>query len=139
MQTPTPHWEITPSHSLAKLNLRSAWEYRDLLALLVRRDFVTVYKQTILGPLWFFIQPLFATIIFTFVFGNLAGISTDGLPGPLFYIAGITVWNYFSECLLKASSAFKDNADLFGKVYFPRIIVPIGIVVGNLARFGIQI
>src|SRR5205085_12290745 len=98
---------IRPNRSWFRIDWRGLWEYRDLLALLVRRDFVTVYKQTILGPLWFFIQPLFATIIFTFVFGKVAGISTDGLPGPLFYIAGITIWNYFSECVLKASSAFK--------------------------------
>src|SRR3954452_8122191 len=99
MHKPIQHWEIKADHSLFKIDLKSAWEYRDLLALLIRRDFVTVYKQTILGPLWFFIQPVFTTIVFTFVFGNLAGISTDGLPGPLFYVAGITIWTYFSECL----------------------------------------
>lgn len=132
------HWEIKPQNSLFDLKLRDTWEYRDLLGLLVRRDFVSFYKQTILGPLWFFIQPIFTTIIFTFVFGNLAGISTDGLPQPLFYLAGITAWNYFAECLTKTSTVFKDNAGIFGKVYFPRLIMPLSIVVSNLVKFGIQ-
>ena len=132
-------WEIAPSNSLLDLKLREVWAYRDLLVLLVRRDFVSFYKQTILGPLWFFIQPLFTTIIFTFVFGNLAGISTDGLPKPLFYMAGITAWNYFADCLTKTSSVFKDNAAIFGKVYFPRLIMPLSIVVSNLVRFGVQL
>lgn len=132
-------WEIAPSNNLLDLKLREVWAYRDLLVLLVRRDFVSFYKQTILGPLWFFIQPLFTTIIFTFVFGNLAGISTDGLPKPLFYMAGITAWNYFADCLTKTSSVFKDNAAIFGKVYFPRLIMPLSIVVSNLVRFGVQL
>lgn len=121
------------------LKLREVWHYRDLLLLLVRRDFVSFYKQTILGPLWFFIQPLFTTIIYTFVFGNLAGISTEGLPAPLFYMAGITAWNYFAECLTKTSTVFKDNANLFGKVYFPRLIMPMSIVISSLVRFGVQV
>lgn len=104
----------------------------------VKRDFVSFYKQTVLGPLWFFIQPVFTTIIFTFVFGNLAGLSTDGLPRPLFYLAGITAWNYFSECITKTSTVFKDNANIFGKVYFPRLILPLSIVTSNLVRFGVQ-
>jgi lipopolysaccharide transport system permease protein len=108
------------------------------LWLLVKRDFVSFYKQTILGPLWFFIQPLFTTIIFTFIFGNLAGLSTDGLPQPLFYMAGITAWNYFADCLTKTSTVFRDNAGIFGKVYFPRLIMPLSIVVSNLVRFGVQ-
>ena len=120
------------------LKLNEIWAYRDLLWLLVRRDFVSFYKQTILGPLWFFIQPLFTTIIFTFIFGNLAGISTDGLPKPLFYLAGITAWNYFADCLIKTSTVFRDNAGIFGKVYFPRLIVPLSIVLSNLVRFGVQ-
>ncbi|AZI27992.1 ABC transporter permease [Pedobacter sp. G11] len=120
------------------LKLNEVWAYRDLLWLLVRRDFVSFYKQTILGPLWFFIQPLFTTIIFTFIFGNLAGISTDGLPKPLFYMAGITAWNYFADCLTKTSTVFRDNAGIFGKVYFPRLIVPLSIVFSNLVRFGVQ-
>jgi len=131
-------WEIKPQNSLFDLKLKDTWEYRDLLGLLVRRDFVSFYKQTILGPLWFFIQPVFTTIIFTFVFGNLAGISTDGLPQPLFYMAGITAWNYFAECLTKTSTVFKDNAGIFGKVYFPRLIMPLSIVASNLVKFGIQ-
>ncbi|MCJ0742453.1 ABC transporter permease [Pedobacter montanisoli] len=131
-------WTIEPQSSLFDLKLKDTWAYRDLLWLLVRRDFVSFYKQTILGPLWFFIQPLLTTIIFTFVFGNLAGISTDGLPRPLFYMAGITAWNYFADCLTKTSTVFKDNANIFGKVYFPRLIMPLSIVVSNLVRFGVQ-
>lgn len=131
-------WEIAPKSNLLDLKLKEVWAYRDLLGLLVRRDFVSFYKQTILGPLWFFIQPLFTTIIFTFIFGNLAGISTDGLPKPLFYMAGITAWNYFADCLTKTSTVFKDNANIFGKVYFPRLIMPLSIVVSNLVRFGVQ-
>lgn len=131
-------WTIEAKASLLDLKLNEVWAYRDLLVLLVRRDFVSFYKQTILGPLWFFIQPLFTTIIFTFIFGNLAGISTDGLPKPLFYMAGITAWNYFADCLTKTSTVFKDNANIFGKVYFPRLIMPLSIVVSNLVRFGVQ-
>jgi len=131
-------WTIEAKSSLLDLKLNEVWAYRDLLVLLVRRDFVSFYKQTILGPLWFFIQPLFTTIIFTFIFGNLAGISTDGLPKPLFYMAGITAWNYFADCLTKTSSVFKDNAGIFGKVYFPRLIMPLSIIVSNLVRFGVQ-
>ncbi|MES2278867.1 MAG: ABC transporter permease [Bacteroidota bacterium] len=130
--------EITPSNNILDLKLKDVWRYRDLLMLLVRRDFVSFYKQTILGPLWFFIQPLFTTIIYTFVFGNLAAIPTDGLPQPLFYLAGITAWNYFADCLTKTSSVFTTNAGLFGKVYFPRLIVPLSIVVSNLIRFAVQ-
>ena len=129
---------IEPQTSLFELNLKDVWRYRDLLWLLVKRDFVSFYKQTILGPLWFFIQPLFTTIIFTFIFGNLAGLSTDGLPQPLFYMAGITAWNYFAGCLTKTSTVFRDNANIFGKVYFPRLIMPLSIVVSNLVRFGVQ-
>lgn len=131
-------WSIEAKSSLFDLKIKELWAYRDLLMLLVRRDFVSFYKQTILGPLWFFIQPLFTTIIFTFIFGNLAGISTDGLPGPLFYMAGITAWNYFADCLTKTSTVFRDNASIFGKVYFPRLIMPLSIVVSNLVRFGVQ-
>jgi len=129
---------IEPQSSLFDLNLKDVWRYRDLLWLLVKRDFVSFYKQTILGPLWFFIQPLFTTITFTFIFGKLAGLSTDGLPQPLFYMAGITAWNYFSDCLTKTSTVFRDNAGIFGKVYFPRLIMPLSIVVSNLVRFGVQ-
>lgn len=125
--------------SLFDINFGDLWRYRDLLFMFVKRDFVSFYKQTILGPLWFFIQPIFTTIVFTFVFGNLAGISTDGLPQYLFYLSGITAWNYFSDCLTKTSTVFKDNANIFGKVYFPRLIMPLSIVVSNLIRFGVQL
>jgi lipopolysaccharide transport system permease protein len=135
------NWDlIIKGHSsIFDLNFSDLWRYRDLLAMFVRRDFVSFYKQTILGPLWFFIQPIFTTIVFSFVFGNLAGISTDGLPKFLFYLTGITSWNYFSDCLTKTSTVFRDNANIFGKVYFPRLIMPISIVVSNLVRFGVQL
>jgi len=132
------NWSIEPQNSLLDLKLKETWSYRDLLWLLVRRDFVSFYKQTIFGPLWFFIQPLFSTLIFTFVFDKMAKLGTDELPAPLFYMAGITAWNYFSDCLTKTSTVFKDNANIFGKVYFPRLIMPLSIVVSNLVRFGIQ-
>ncbi|HEU0135872.1 MAG TPA: ABC transporter permease [Flavobacterium sp.] len=125
--------------SLFDIKLADLWNYRDLLLLFVKRDFVSFYKQTILGPLWFFIQPIFTTLMFTFVFGNLAGMSTDGLPQPLFYLAGITAWNYFADCLTKTSTVFRDNANIFGKVYFPRLIMPLSIVASNLVRFGVQL
>ena len=134
----TETWEIIPTNKMFNLRLKEVWAYRDLLGLLVRRDFVSFYKQTILGPLWFFIQPLFTTIIYTFIFGSLAGLSADNLPKPLFYMAGITAWNYFSDCLNKTSTVFKDNASIFGKVYFPRLIMPLSIVISNLVRFGVQ-
>ncbi|MBL7886951.1 MAG: ABC transporter permease [Flavobacterium sp.] len=125
--------------TLFDLNFKDLWRYRDLLLMFVKRDFVSFYKQTVLGPLWFFIQPIFTTLVFTFVFGNLAGISTDGLPQQLFYLTGITSWQYFSDCLTKTSTVFKDNASIFGKVYFPRLIMPLSIVVSNLVRFGVQL
>lgn len=133
-------WDIiiTPRNSLFDLRLDEVWRYRDLLLLFVRRDFVALYKQTILGPIWYFIQPLFTTLIFTVVFGNLAGISTDGIPPILFYLAGITNWNYFAECLNKTSTTFKDNQNIFGKVYFPRLVVPLSITLSNLIKYGIQ-
>lgn len=133
------HWEITAEHSLLDLKLRDTWEYRDLLWLLVRRDFVAVYKQTILGPLWFLLQPLLITLVYNVVFGKIAGIKTGNIPGPLFYMAGITTWNYFSDCFLKTSGVFRDNAGVFGKVYFPRLIVPLSIVISSLVRFSIQL
>jgi lipopolysaccharide transport system permease protein len=125
--------------SLFDLKFVDLWRYRDLLAMFVKRDFVSFYKQTILGPLWFFIQPFFTTIVFTIVFGKLAGISTDELPPLLFYLSGITAWNYFADCLTKTSTVFKDNVGIFGKVYFPRLIMPLSIVVSNLVRFGVQL
>ena len=129
---------IEPKKSLLDLRLKELWRYRDLLGLFVKRDFVSFYKQTVLGPLWFFIQPIFTTIVFAAVFGNLAGISTEGLPKYLFYLSGITCWNYFSDCLTKTSTVFKDNANIFGKVYFPRLIMPLSIVTSCLVRFGVQ-
>lgn len=137
----TSDWDLViKGHtSLFDLKFNDLWNYRDLLVMFVKRDFVSFYKQTVLGPLWFFIQPIFTTIVFTFVFGNLAGISTDGLPQQLFYLTGITSWNYFSDCLTKTSTVFKDNANIFGKVYFPRLIMPLSIVVSNLVRFGVQL
>jgi len=120
------------------LNLRELWQYRDLIMLFVRRDFVAVYKQTILGPFWFLLQPLVSTIVFTVVFGQIAGISTDGVPHTLFYMSGIVVWNYFAGCLTRTSDTLVANAGIFGKVYFPRLAVPISVVIVNLLTFAIQ-
>jgi lipopolysaccharide transport system permease protein len=133
------HWDkiIGAKTKKIELGLNNVWNYRDLLFLLVKRDFVAFYKQTILGPVWFLLQPLFTMTVYLFIFGNLAGISSDGIPRPLFYLAGISAWTYFSECLLKTSTVFKDNADIFGKVYFPRLIMPLSIVMSNLIRFGV--
>lgn len=140
LESQSEQWDliIERQSSLLDLNFADLWRYRDLLFLFVKRDFVSFYKQTVLGPLWFFIQPIFTTLVFVFVFGNLAGISSDGLPKFLFYLTGITAWNYFSDCLNKTSTVFKDNANIFGKVYFPRLIMPLSIVVSNLVRFGVQ-
>lgn len=139
--TPSTTWdlEIKPQTNIFDLRLKDVWNYRDLLLLLVRRDFVSFYKQTILGPLWFFIQPLLTTITYTLIFGRIAGLSTDGLPQPLFYMAGVTAWTYFAECLTKTSTVFKDNSNIFGKVYFPRLIMPLSIVISNLVKFGVQL
>ncbi|MAN26637.1 MULTISPECIES: ABC transporter permease [Mesonia] len=132
-------YEITPHKKLIDLNLKEIWRYRDLLLLFVKRDIVTVYKQTILGPLWFFIQPLFTSVIFTLVFNNVGGITTGGIPSFLFNLAGITAWNYFRECLTKTSNVFTGNANIFGKVYFPRAVMPLSITISNLLKFGIQL
>lgn len=129
---------ITPRDKFLDLRLKEIWTYRDLLFLFVYRDFVTVYKQTILGPLWFFIQPLLTTVVFTVIFGRVAKISTDGLPPMLFYLAGVTAWHYFSACFQKTSNTFTANASIFGKVFFPRVIIPLSITVSNLISFGIQ-
>lgn len=131
-------FEITPKNKFFTLNLKEVWQYRDLLMLFVKRDVVTVYKQTVLGPLWYLIQPLFTSITFTIIFNNLAGIDTGTVPPFLFNLAGITVWNYFTACLTGTSNTFGANAGIFGKVYFPRIIVPLSIVISNLLKFGIQ-
>lgn len=129
---------IKPDSSALDFQLKDVWRYRDLLILLVRRDFIATYKQTILGPLWFFLQPILTTITFALVFSRIAGISTDNLPPVLFYLAGLTLWNYFAECLNKTATVLKDNAEIFGKVYFPRIVMPLSIVVSNLLKLGIQ-
>jgi lipopolysaccharide transport system permease protein len=130
---------ITPKTKLIDLNLNEVWEYRDLLMLFVKRDVITLYKQTILGPLWYLIQPLFTSLIFTLIFNNVAGIKTGEIPPFLFNLAGVTTWNYFKECLTATSDTFKKNEQIFGKVYFPRIIMPISIIVSNLLKFGIQL
>ncbi len=130
---------IQPNAGLLDIKLHEVWRYRDLLLMFVRRDFVATYKQTILGPLWFFIQPLLTTFTFMVVFGTIAGISTDGIPMMVFYMSGITLWNYFAECLNKTATVFRDNAGIFGKVYFPRLVMPLSIVVSNLVRLGIQL
>jgi lipopolysaccharide transport system permease protein len=131
--------EIKSKENLFAINLKEVWHYRDLLVMLVKRDYVTFYKQTILGPIWFFIQPIMTTIVYVFLFGRLAGLSTDGAPQIVFYLAGIIIWNYFSESLTKVSTVFKDNSAMMGKVYFPRLIMPISIVVSALMKFGIQL
>ena len=135
------HWDhiIEPEGSLLDLKLREVLRYWDLLLLFVKRDIVVNYKQTILGPLWFFIQPILTTVIFVIVFGNIAGLSTDGIPQPLFYLAGIVIWNYFSECFTKTSNIFSQNAQVFGKVYFPRLITPLSLVISNGLKFLIQL
>jgi lipopolysaccharide transport system permease protein len=132
-------YTISAERKWFDLNLRETWRYRDLLMLFVKRDIVTVYKQTILGPLWFLIQPLFTSVIFTLVFNNLGQIQTDGVPPFLFNLAGITAWNYFKECLTGTSNTFTANQNIFGKVYFPRVIMPMSITISNLLKFGIQL
>jgi len=129
---------IQPQRGLLDLRLGELWRYKDLVLLFVRRDFVSVYKQTILGPLWYLIQPLLTTITFTVIFGNIASLPTDGLPQFLFYMSGTVVWSYFASCLTKTSETFAQNANLFGKVYFPRLAVPVSILISNLITFLIQ-
>jgi lipopolysaccharide transport system permease protein len=137
-QSGYPTQVISPQQSFFSFPFKEIVEYKDLLILFVRRDFVSFYKQTVLGPLWFFIQPVLTTIIFTIIFGRVAQISTDGLPDILFYMSGVTAWNYFSGCLNETSDIFRKNKGIFGKVYFPRVIIPLSIVITNLFRFGIQ-
>lgn len=138
MKEQQPTYYIRSEQSVFSLNLKEVWEYRDLLLMLVKRDFITFYKQTILGPLWFIVQPLLTTVIYVILFGNIAKLSTDGVPQVLFYLSGITVWNYFSESLTKTSSVFTANAGMFGKVYFPRLIMPLSIVASSLMKFAVQ-
>jgi lipopolysaccharide transport system permease protein len=130
---------ISPKRSLLDINLKEIWRYRDLIMLFVRRDFVSQYKQTILGPIWLFIQPLFTTLTFFFIFNQIAKIPTDNIDPILFYLSGITLWNYFSDCFNKTSNTFVANAGIFGKVYFPRLATPISIVFSNLIKLGIQV
>lgn len=139
-ENPTEHWDLIlqPKSALFDLQLKEVWKYRDLLVLFVKRDFAAQYKQTILGPLWHFIQPIFTTIVFLLVFGKIANIPTDGIPPVLFYMSGISIWNYFSACLTATSNTFIANAGIFGKVYFPRLIIPLSTVLSNIVKFGIQ-
>ncbi len=141
MNQSTENWDliVKPKVKWYDLKLNEIWRYKDLLFLFVRRDFVSLYKQTILGPTWFFIQPIITGITFTIIFGNLAKISTDGLPQVLFYLSGITLWNYFSDTLTKTSDTFTANSNIFGKVYFPRLIVPLSVVVSNLIKLCVQL
>ncbi len=140
MNKPQQDWTetIESSHSLLDLKLGEVWRYKDLVYMFVKRDFVSGFKQTVLGPIWFFINPILTTIVYLVIFGKIAGISTDGVPKILFYLSGITLWNYFAACLTGASSVFTSNAGIFGKVYFPRLVMPLTIVISNLMRFGVQ-
>lgn len=140
MSDQNERWDliIKPHNKWYDLQLNEIWRYKDLLLLFVRRDFVSVYKQTVLGPIWFFLQPIITSFTFTVIFGGLAQISTDGLPQILFYLAGLIIWNYFSETLTKTADTFTANAGIFGKVFFPRMIVPLSIVLSNLIKLGVQ-
>src|SRR5674476_1372920 len=133
-------WDLIlePKAAFFDLQLKEVWKYRDLLVLFVKRDFAAQYKQTILGPLWHFIQPIFTTIVFLLVFGKIANIPTDGIQPVLFYMSGISIWNYFSACLTATSNTFVANAGIFGKVYFPRLVIPLSTVMSNMVKFGIQ-
>lgn len=141
IQTNKENWtiEIKPKKKLLDVDLKGIWRYRDLYYMYVKRDIITVYKQTILGPLWFLIQPILTTIMYMFVFGGLAGISTDGIPQPLFYMSGILLWNYFNAAFMVSSNVFTANASVFGKVYFPRLVVPLSGITSNLIKFCIQL
>lgn len=130
---------IKPKSKLFEVNLKELWDYRDLISLFVKRNIITQYKQTVLGPLWFIVQPALSVIMYMIVFGGIAGIPTDGVPRPLFYLAGMCIWQYFADCMTKTSNTFVDNAGIFGKVYFPRLAMPIANVLSNLVRFGIQL
>ncbi len=134
------HWDlvIKPKSNWLDINFADLWRYRDLILLFVRRDFVAQYKQTILGPVWHIIQPLFTTFLYAVVFGEIANLKTDGSPRPLFYLSGIIMWNFFSGCLLNTANTFIANAGIFGKIYFPRLVIPISTVISNSIRFGIQ-
>lgn len=141
MEQSEENWSlvIKPQSKWWDLRLKEIWDYRDLILIFVRRDIVAVYKQTVLGPLWFFLAPIFTVIAYNFVFGSIAGISTDGIPGPVFYLAGTTLWNYFQTCFTMTSNTFTNNAAIFGKVYFPRMVAPISTVLSTLFKFGVQL
>ncbi|MDF2437000.1 MAG: putative polysaccharide transporter permease protein [Bacteroidota bacterium] len=140
MSDKNEEWDliVKPKNSIFNVDLQSFWHYRDLLLLFVKRDFIAVYKQTVLGPLWYIIQPLLTTFMFTVIFGQIAKIPTDGIPKILFYLSGVTMWTYFAECLNKTSNTFISNSTIFGKVYFPRLIVPVSIIISNLITFAVQ-
>lgn len=133
-------WDIVikPKDKLFSVDFKELWAYRDLCSLFVKRNIITQYKQTVLGPVWFVVQPAFTVIMYMIVFGGIAGIPTDGVPRPLFYLAGTCMWNYFSDCLTKTSNTFVSNSGIFGKVYFPRLVMPIADVISNLLRFAVQ-
>ncbi len=137
----TQEWTtvIKPKDKLWSVDFKELWHYRDLTSLFVKRDIITQYKQTVLGPLWFIIQPVMTVLMYMVVFGGIAGIGTDGIPQPLFYLTGTCMWQYFSDCLNKTSNTFVNNSGLLGKVYFPRLVVPVANVISNLLRFGIQL
>ena len=140
-KTENENWTtvIKPHNMLFEVNLKEIWNYRDLMTLFVKRTIAVQYKQTVLGPLWWFIQPAFTVFMYMVVFGGIAGIPTDGIPQPLFYLGGIAMWQYFSDCLSKTSNTFVTNSGIFGKVYFPRLIMPLSVAISNLVRFGIQL
>jgi lipopolysaccharide transport system permease protein len=135
-----PNWDtiLTSKKSLFSFNFKELWEYRDLIFIFARRDIISIYKQTILGPVWFLLGPLFTVFSYTFIFSEIAHLSTDGIPGPLFYLGGTTLWNYFQACFNGASSTFSANAGIFGKVYFPRLVTPISIVLSNFLKLALQ-
>ena len=140
MQEQEEYWDldILPKDRLFSVDLKELWRYRDLCSLLVKRNIITQYKQTILGPRWYVVQPALTVLMYMIVFGGIAGIPTDGVPQPLFYLAGTCLWQYFSDCLTKTSNTFVDNSGIFGKVYFPRLVMPVANVISNLLRFSIQ-
>lgn len=140
MDEPQQTWTetIDADHSLFDLKLKEVWRYKDLVYMFVKRDFVSSFKQTVLGPIWFFINPILTTIVYLVIFGRIAKLPTDDAPPLLFYLAGVTLWNYFSSSLLATSSTFAGNAGIFGKVYFPRLVTPLSIVISNLMRLGVQ-
>jgi lipopolysaccharide transport system permease protein len=140
MMDKNAEWDIVVKGeaSAFRLDLKELWKYRDLIYMFVKRDFIAIYKQTILGPAWHFVQPILSTITFTFIFGRIAGLSTDGIPAPVFYMSGIILWGYFSECFKKTSGTFIANAHIFGKVYFPRMVMPISVVISALISLSVQ-